>query len=400
MNRRRMIQAGLAALAANTVRPNGASAQSLADITKNLQTFVDAGQIAGAVTLVQRHGEVIALNAVGYRDLATRAPMRTDTIFQIMSQSKPYIAASVMMLQDEGRLNVEDPVDRYLPEFADVWLLESGDAARRSLVRPARKITIADVLSHSAGLMDAAPVTRSFPVKMRYSLAEVVDILSQQPLEAQPGARWRYSNQGIAVAARIVEVVSGQTYDRFVRSRIFEPLGMRDSTFIPPAAAWPRLAAAYEMLDGKIAELGPDTPGGGDQKYRRGARYILPEAGIYSTATEAARFHQLFLNRGAMRDRQFISQASVDLMLTPRIATPAQRGAAAGAQGLGWRLQPSGVQGPAALPGGSFHHSGAFGSFGWGDPAHGIVGVFLVQLPTAAAARDAFVTGVNRSLEI
>jgi CubicO group peptidase (beta-lactamase class C family) len=395
MNGRRQFMLAALAMAAGCAR--GASAR-LAGIRPRMQALAQAGQVAGVVTLVQQHGRIIHLEAAGWRDLATRAPMRTDTIFQVMSQSKTFIAAAVMLLQDENRLNVEDPVERYLPEFGGAWLLEAGTALERRLRRPARAITIADLLSHASGLPDAAPATRAFAVKMRYSLAEVTALLSQQPLEAEPGARWRYSNQGIAAAARVVEVVSGQPYEEFVASRLFAPLGMEDSSFRPTPAQRPRIASAYEMAGGVLREMGPDSPGGGDLKLRIGTRYPLPEAGIFSTASDMARFHQLILDGGNWRGTQLLSRRSVALMLTPRIAVPAQARAQAGAQALGWRIQT--VPGaPLPLPAGAFHHSGAFGSIGWADPARGLVGQFLVQRPDAVAERNTFIDGVYADME-
>ncbi len=405
--RRRFIAAGLALSAAALMRSARAAAitalrpESLAGIPVRLQSFVDAGTIAGAVYHVQQQGAIIASGAVGWRDLGSRSPMHSDTLFQVMSQSKPFIATAILMLEDERRLNVEDPVDRYLPEFADPWLLSAGDASERQLRRPSRKITIADVLSHCSGLPDAAPVTRAFAVKMRMSLAEVVGLLSQQPLEAEPGVRWRYSNQGIAVAARIVEVVAGMPFERYVEERIFAPLGMAQSSYRPAPESWPRLASCYELVDGRLREMGPASPGGGDLKYRRNTRYPLPEAGIFSTAADMARFHQLIVNGGRWGGATILSPRAMDSLLEPRIAIPAGNGSPAGLQALGWRVQPAlppSARRSLPLGAGAIHHGGAFGSFGWVDRANELVGIFLVQRPNALAERDAFVAAVDSAL--
>jgi CubicO group peptidase (beta-lactamase class C family) len=152
------------------------------------------------------------------------------------------------------------------------------------------------------------------------------------------------------------------------------------------------------MAGGVLREMGPDSPGGGDLKLRIGTRYPLPEAGIFSTASDMARFHQLILDGGNWRGTQLLSRRSVALMLTPRIAVPAQARAQAGAQALGWRIQT--VPGaPLPLPAGAFHHSGAFGSIGWADPARGLVGQFLVQRPDAVAERNTFIDGVYADME-
>ena len=393
--RRRFMLAGLAlAGVAAGARAREARPAALA----RMQGFVDAGAIAGAVLLVQQRGEIVLHGAVGWRDVALRAPMQTDTIFQVMSQSKPFIAAAVMLLQEQGRLAIDDPLDAYLPEFADTWLLATDNPTARQLRRPGRKITIANVLTHSAGLVDAAPVTRNFAVKMRYSLAEVVALLSQQPLEAEPGTRWRYSNQGIAVAARIVEVVSGQPYEQFVEQQLFAPLEMRESCFRPASALWPRVAACYERPDGVLRAMAAGSPGAGDLRLRIGTRYPLPEAGIFSTAAEMARFHQLMLGRGLWRGRRVLSERSVATMLAPRIAIAAQGRGAGGMQALGWRIQDA--TGKGALPAGAIHHSGALGSFGWIDSSRDLVGIMLLQCPQANDEREAFVESVGAAYPI
>jgi len=397
LSRRGMIGIGLAAMAGRALAAASSPAdreRALAAIPQRLQAFVDAGTIPGAVSLVQQHGRLLRLDAVGWRDVASRAPMHGDTVFQIMSQSKPYIATSVMLLHEQGLLDVDAPVERYLPEFGDMWLVEQGDGARRVLRRPAQKITLAHLLSHSSGLPDAAPVTAPFAEKMRHSLAEVTAVLSQQPLEAEPGSRWRYSNQGIAAAARAVEVVSGLDYRDFVHRRIFAALGLREATFTPPPALWPRLASVYDLKDGRLVEMGPGTPGYGDLKLRRGVRYAMPEAGIFATAQETARIHQLFLDGGQWRGQRLLARETVARMLTPRIAM-GRFGGGQSWQGLGWRLEPAPPKGPGGLPAGSFHHSGALGSFGWADPASGIVGVLLLQRPNASAERDALIEIVH-----
>lgn len=387
MIQRREFMLAVAALASGGARASAGPARTgLAAIAPTMQAFVDAGTIAGAVTLVQHEGRLVHLAATGWRDIGQRVPMSTDTVFQVMSQSKPFIATAVGLLLDEGKLKIDDPVDAFLPEFGDQWLLVRGGPNERVLARPSRKITIGDVLSHSSGLPDAAPVTHPFAVKMRYSLAEVVAVLSQQPLEAEPRARWHYSNQGIAVAARIVEVVAGQPYENFVEQRIFAPLGMNASCYRPAAEVWPKIAADYELRDGVLREMGSGSPGYGGLKLRQGTRYPLPEAGIFSTAEDMARFHQVFLDDGRARGERFLSPQAVASLLTPRIAIPPERGMGGSVQALGWRIQATADNGLAA---GTIHHSGAFGSFGWADPQRRIVGMMLVQRPGAVDERKA-----------
>lgn len=399
MNRRQWLASSLAVLAAGATRSFAQTAGSVSDLAslpRSMQSFVDAGRLAGAVCLVEREGRVEHSSAVGYRDLDLRDPMRADTVFQIMSQSKPFIAAAIIALQDEGALAIDDRVDRYLPEFADPWRISpEEDPSVRRLVPASGRITIRHLLSHTSGLPDGAPSMRAFPAKMSKSLGEVVDLLSQQPLESEPGFVWRYNNQAIAAAARVVEVVSGQAYDQFIAERFFVPLEMADSTFRPEEPVWPRIAGAYALAQGRLVELGPETPGGGELKYRRGARYILPEAGIYSTAADVAKFHRMFLNAGLGPGGRVLSASGVAQMLRPVISTPSREGDGQ-SQGLGWRIQtgPGGGE-RGGLRIGCFSHGGAFGSFGWGDPATGTVAVLLLQLPGASEERTAFVSAVN-----
>ena len=192
----------------------GMDAERLTRIPARMKTFVDRGEIAGAVTLVARHGELASLDAVGYQDLEAKKPMRTDSIFQIMSMTKPVTGVGIMILAEEGRLALSDPVEKHLPEFRGLWMVDSatGDTGR-TLKRPSRAITIRDLMTHTSGMTGGQPAgIRTLMSTLDHSLAEAVAIYSQQPLQFEPGSKWLYSNPGIATLGRIIEFVADQPY--------------------------------------------------------------------------------------------------------------------------------------------------------------------------------------------
>jgi len=201
----------------------GMSPERLARIPRRLQEFVDAGKAAGYVTLVARHGHVALLSAVGFRDLESKTPMHTDTVFRIFSMTKPMTGTAAMLMVEDGRFAIIDPVEKYLPEFKG-QLLKDG-------ARPKHPITILEVLNHTSGIQE--------PPKGLPTLAEGVAASARLPLEFEPGTTWRYRTAGINTAGRIIEVVSGMPYEKFMDSRIFEPLGMKNTGFTPPADASP-----------------------------------------------------------------------------------------------------------------------------------------------------------------
>ncbi len=217
-----------------------ASFAAPAPIAERMKGFLDDGTISGAVTLLATHDRVLSLDVVGQADLANQKPMRADSLFWIASMTKPIAAVAVLMLQDEGRLNVEDPVEKYLPEFKNQWLTKEKSSNTVTLIRPARPITVRDLLTHTSGLGDvSAP-------RPDATLAELVMAYAQQPLRFPPGSKWEYCNSGINTLGRIVEVVSGQKIERFLQRRLFNPLGMKDTTFWPTPSQAKRLAKSYK----------------------------------------------------------------------------------------------------------------------------------------------------------
>ena len=354
----------------------------LPEIRVRMQSFVDDGTIAGAVTLVARHGEIASIESVGLADIAERRPMQEDSLFWIASMTKPVTAVAILMLQDEGKLWVDDPVEKHLPEFKGQWLLDSQTNGVACLERPPRPVTIRHLLTHTSGV-DEMPAPRA-----KSSLAELVVGSSQRPLRFPPGDRWSYSNAGINTLGRIVEVVSGEDFADFVETRIFKPLGMRDTTFWPTPAQAKRLAKSYQpKANGKeLEEVGISFIQGklGDR-----SRTPKPAGGLFSTARDYYRFCQMMLNGGTWNGKRLLSQEGVTAMTrtqTANIKTGFTEGMSFGF-GFAVVKSPTGVT--QMLSPGTFGHGGAYGTQAWIDPKKDMIFLLMIQrakLPNADAS--------------
>ncbi|MBA3973297.1 MAG: hypothetical protein C0504_03645 [Candidatus Solibacter sp.] len=369
-------------------------------IKPRMQQFADTGSIAGTVTLMMRRGELVHLEAAGWQDIEARKPMRTDTIFQIMSMTKPVTGVAVMMMVEEGKLRLADPVEKHLPEFRGQMMVESRDKDRVVLTKPSRPITIRDLMTHTSGLIaNPQPGIGELLRKMDRTLAEAVTIYAQPPLEFEPGSKWLYSNPGIATLGRLVEVASGMAYERFLEERIFKPLGMVDSHIYLPKEKRPRLAPVYTVKDGKLVKAGAGLLAGDPMDYREGARYSGPEYALHSTAQDLAKFYQAMLNGGRLGQARILSPVSVEIM--SQVHTGAIRAGWLRGTGFGltWEVVDDAAGTLSGLSKGCFSHGGAFGTFGWVDPGREMVGVFLVQHSGATLdARDAFIGMANTSI--
>jgi CubicO group peptidase (beta-lactamase class C family) len=371
---------------------NGAKAgmdpERLGRIPVRMKAFVDQGTVAGVVTLVARHGVIASLDAVGYQDLETKKPMKTDSIFQIMSMTKPVVAVAIMMLVEEGKVAVSDPVEKHLPEFRGLWMNTSrpGEKERRQ-IRPPRPITLRDLLTHTSGMIASLPegIVELY-TKLHLTLAEAVTVYSQQPLDFEPGTKWQYSNPGIATLGRVIEVASGQPFERFLSERIFQPLGMKDSFLFVPQDKIDRIAMVYKRVDGKLQRAGGDILGGDPSHYRKGSKYSAPEFGMYSTASDLAALYQMMLNGGTYNSKRLLSRASVSLMTVLHTGSIEPAGHSTGmGYGLAWTVvrDPWGTL--QLQSEGSYGHGGAFGTQGWIDPQKDLVGVFLIQRSAGGA---------------
>lgn len=372
----------------------GMDADRLARIPVRMRAFVDKGTISGAVTLVARHGSIAAFDAVGWQDIESKKPMKTDTIFQIMSMTKPVTAVGIMMLAEEGKLGLNDPVYKHLPEFRGQWLIESRDGNKtRNLKRPSRPITIRDLLSHTSGMPSVPPEgCKNLMSELNLTLAQAVLLYSQQPLDFEPGTRWQYSNPGIATLGRIIEVVSGQPYEQFMEQRIFKPLGMKDSFYFPPEDKIGRIAMLYNLEDGQLKRAGAKALGGDPAKYRKGAKYPCPECGLFSTAGDLAAFYQMMLNGGTSNGGRLLSRTSVDLMTALHTGELAAGHSPGMGYGLAWTIVREPVATLTYRSLGTYGHGGAFGTEGFIDPKRDMVEVMLIQRDSGGddSERNAF----------
>jgi CubicO group peptidase (beta-lactamase class C family) len=359
-----------------------ASAQSIASqIPHRIESFVAARNIAGAVTLVSRGNEVIEFDAVGMADIEANRPMRKDTIFQIMSMTKPVTAIGIMMLAEEGKLALRDPVERYLPEFRNMRVTANTGPDNGRLAVPNHAITIRDLLTHTAGIPDAAPAAiHDYEQLMNRSLEEVVNQLAKQPLLFQPATQWSYTTPGIEILGRIIEVCSGQKYEDFIATRLLRPLGMKDSFFYPTPETIPRIAMVYVERDGKLVPGPASLLGGDPTKYRKGAIFPGPGSGMYSTAEDLLHLYRMMLGNGTYNGHRYLSPFSVHLMTEAHTTGIHPVGWMRGADyGLGFEVVTDPLGELAGHSRGTYGHGGAFGTQGWIDPASQVISILLIQ---------------------
>ncbi len=361
-------------LMAADIDPHGAGMDPdrLARIPARMQQFVDQGTAAGFVALLARHGKIAAFDAVGYQDLASKKPMRTDSIQQIMSCTKPITVAGLMMLVDEGRVSLTDPVEKYIPEFKDAVVNPCGadGAGFHCAARPPKRlVTLADLASHTSGIADGAPDGFSI---YTHTLAETVAAGARQPMRADPGETWSYNNLGIASLGRVIEVVSGQSYESFMKQRIFDPLGMTDTSYFPPQGKMDRVASVYELQDGKLVPYTRDPP-------RSEWKNPVPQGGLYSTASDLLSFYRMMLGHGVFEGRRILSRAAVDTMTTVQTGDIPS----GWAPGLGFGLGVAIVKDPVGALRytsiGSYGHGGAYRTYTWADPEKDMITILLYQ---------------------
>jgi CubicO group peptidase (beta-lactamase class C family) len=362
------------------------------EIQSYLQPLVDRHTLAGAVTLVATRDQILYLKSAGYRDLAAKAAMPANAMFWIASTSKPMTATAFMMLVDEGKVSLDDPVERYLPEFHHQMVkgsknnqtqdghVSSGSPALSELVAANHPILVREILSHTSGLpfkSSAQPGALD-----TLSLRDSVLRFAAEPLLFQPGTSYSYSNEGIDTAARIIEVVSGMPYEEFMQQRLFDPLGMKDTTFWPNAEQLTRLAETYkldpntkDLVNVPISQL---TYPLNDRQHR----FPMPAGGIFSTATDVSKFCQMILNGGTLNGKQYITPASLRAMTTVQ-----NRGMEKHDYGFGWSVSKNG-----------FGHGGAFNNAMDIDTMTGRIFIFMVQQdgPWGTSEGDAMITTLEK----
>lgn len=363
------------------------------DIKTALQPYVARHSIAGAVMLVASKERIVGLDTVGYADLRARKEMRPDTLFWIASMGKPVAATALMMLVDEGRIRLDDPVEKYLREFRPAEMVLSADKTRVELQQPRTAITLRDLLSHQSGIRYSSSLETA--VLDRHPLALRVQSYALEPLLFEPRTDFAYSDAGINTISRVIEVVTGVDYATFLQQRIFRPLNMHDTTFWPTPEQVGRLAKSYtESADGSglnevpIAELHYPLS---DRK----TRFPTAAGGLFSTAADLSQFCRMLLNDGEFNGKRYISKKSLEEMTRNQLSVPARatfvEHASYGSKvnmpdgyGLGWYTAADGA----------FQHAGAYSTGMRVDPKQGIATIWLIQQagrsPGSTGAHDTF----------
>lgn len=361
---KRAAMLGLLMAAAAAGEAPAQDAPSIPAVHEAMRRAVDRREVAGAVTLVATPEGIVHQDAVGQADIAADTPMRPETIVWIASMTKPITATAVMMLQDEGKLSVDDPVAKHIPAFAN---LKTADG------QPAR-VTIRHLLTHTSGLGEAAPRETGRITE----LAGLMPLYTARPVAFPPGSRWVYCQSGINTAARIVEVVSGMSFVEFLDQRLFGPLGMKDTTFYLTEAQLPRLAASYRRTEaGELTEA-PNLILMGKSPTSRD-RYPAANGGLFSTAPDYARFARMILRGGELDGRRYLSPEAVRQMTTLQTGELETGFTPGCGWGLGWCVARRPQDVTATLSPGSFGHGGAFGTQVWIDPVKRRVLILMVQ---------------------
>jgi len=348
--------------------------KKLAAIPGAMRKFVQEKVITGAVTVVGSSRGIARVDATGNNGLNPAHPMRENTLFRIASMTKPMIAVGVLILADEGKLDVEAPVEKYLPEFREQMLVLDRNLDRLVLKKPKRPITLRDLMTHTSGLPNYPAGLGDLYGKRQHNLAEATLALSQRPLDFEPGSRWAYSNSGIDTLGRIIEVVSGMRCEEFLERRLFEPLGMKDTTFYPTEEQKGRMAGLFEQKDGSLRDVGFVLIGNPAK-----ARHPIPAGGLFSTGPDVARFYQMMLSGGTFGGKQILSSQAVRQLTTLQTGDLSTGFTNGMGYGFGFAVvrKPAGVT--AMLSPGSYGHGGAFGTQSWADPVKDLFVVLLIQ---------------------
>ena len=379
----------------------GLSSERLQRVAQMIQRRIAAGDLAGAVVAIARKGRVAYVNAQGVMDLDTKQPMSSSSMFRIASMTKPVVGVGVMMMVEEGKLRLNDPVWRYIPEFRNmkVAVLQTSPAGRgggaagaapptpQFYTMPAqREITIKDLLTHTSGL-GSGPMSNSDIEKIARkdgeTLAQYIPRLGGTALEFQPGSRWAYSpGAGFETLGRIIEIASGMPLDRFFRTRIFDPLGMKDITFWPTDAQMPRVATVYSRTPtGLNKQVMPN-----DTMSRN--VYFRGSGGLYSTAEDYLPLGIMLAGGGEMNSKRLLSRKTVEMMSAAHVADTLQGRPAGEGYGLSVRVVTNHAARGTMLSDGTFGWTGAQGTHFFVDPKEELTAVLMVQTSNGEIQRD------------
>jgi CubicO group peptidase (beta-lactamase class C family) len=367
MNRRRFLwsSSSLCALA-SVGRAFAAPAQESAlqkRVRAQLNLGVDEELTVGAVALVIQQGQIKVLEAAGYADRDSHKPMQTDAIFDIRSMCKPLTVIGALLLVQDGKLKLDDPLPKILPEFSHLSVTGQSDPV-------AVPVTIQQLMTHTSGIASQRPaeianITRTFD----HTLAQAVALTAKLPLDFAPGSHWAYSSPGIAVLGRVIEVVSGQPVESFMRRRLFEPLDMRDTSFFTDPSKVSRIPTMYNLENGHLVKDVMDVT-------RPNQKYSAPEFGLFSTAEDLWHFAQMMLDRGKWKDRSLLSPALVGAATHPYVMTTIPKYHA----GLGWAVHTgSEATMSYAATDGSYGASGASSGLIWIDPSLQLIRIYLTH---------------------
>lgn len=377
----------------------GLSSERLRRVGEAMQRQIQSRQIASAVTLVARRGRVAHLEAFGQLDVQSKKPVATDSLFRIASMSKPVTGVAILMLLEEGKLRLTDPVSRFIPEFKALQV--SADAMT---VPAKREIRVADLLTHTSGLVSGganAEIAKTLPgmalltdtTRPQESLERYLPRIASFPLSFQPGERYSYSPLAAFDAlGRIVEVASGQTFDRFLKNRLFDPLGMTNTSFTIWREQPHRLALIYRRVPGGIEKFA-------NQNQLVGDVYFSGGAGLVSTAEDYYLFAQMLLDRGRANGRVLLSPTTVDLMTAPHAPDTLPGSTRGGDFGLSVQVMRDPVALGQRVSSGSFGWGGAYGTNFWVDPKEKLVGVLMSQMQGGSGeTRSDFQNAVMQSI--
>jgi CubicO group peptidase (beta-lactamase class C family) len=386
-----MLSTTLALLVTVVAAPQKADqsvAPTVPAINERLEKSIAAKEIAGAVTLVATPDRILHLGTTGNASLSPAEPMRPDSIFWIASMSKPILGTLMLMLQDEGRLSVDDPVEKYLPEFKG---LKTADG------KPAN-LQIRHLLTHTSGMGEITPNQAS----ACKTLEAVMPLYVAKPVAFAPGSKWVYCQSGINTAGRIAEVVTGEPLDKLLKQRLFDPLAMRDTTFYLSDEQMPRLARSFrrtaegDLQPTAIGFLNGKSPTSRD-------RFPAPNGGLFSTAPDYARFCQMILHEGELDGKRYLKPETVKQMTTIQTGDLKTGFTPGNGWGLGWCVirEPQGIT--ATLSPGSFGHGGAYGTQAWIDPGARRIYLLMVQRANfpnsdASPVRQGFQEAANAAL--
>ena len=388
----------------------GLSKERLQRIHETIERHINSQDISGAVTLVMRQGRMVYFEAHGSMDLDSKKPMAKDSIFRIWSMSKPITGAAILMLMEEGKLRLNDPVSQFIPQFKGqkVAVIQERSAAATATggsqpaplqfysIPATREITIQDLLTHLSGL-GSGPASsaeiRKIGERPGKTLADYIPLLGATPLDFQPGSRWTYSPlAAFDTLGRIVEIASGLSFDQFLQQRIFDPLGMKETFFAPPETSRARIPSTYHRAGATLQKT--DALNG-----LFDAGYFSGGGGLKATAENYARFGEMLLEGGKLSGKRLLSPTTVELMSSVFVPDTVAGRSPGRAFGLSVQVATDPIAAGQRVSKGSFGWDGAYGTHFWVDPKEKIVGIMMIQTdnPNRQLDRD-FENAVMQSI--